>query len=102
MLDFSVPPLILQPLVENSIYHGIRKKEGIHGIKLSICPGKACLHIRITDNGIGIMPETLEVIRHNLAPPESNPGDHAGLYITNKRLALSFGEIGRASCRERV
>lgn len=91
-LDFQIPPLVLQPLIENSIHHGFREKDKRYGIKLSVYPGRDGLHIRITDNGIGIMPETLATIRYNLAHSEGNHGDHVGLYNTNKRLALSFGE----------
>lgn len=51
--DILVPPLIIQPLVENAIWHGIRPqaKEGI--IEIVIKKANHCLEVTITDNGIG-------------------------------------------------
>ena len=100
-LNFPIIPLLLQPLIENSIYHSIKEKKGRCGVKLSVHMDPDGLHIRITDNGIGIKPETLAVIRHNLSHPEIDPGRHIGLYNANKRLALTFGEKYRISIRSR-
>ena len=91
-LHFQVPLLIFQPLIENCIYHGIKEKKGLCGVKLSINMQTDGLSIRITDNGIGITPEALADIRHKLAHPEIDNHGHIGLYNVNKRLALTFGE----------
>ncbi len=87
-----VPLLLLQPLVENCIYHGIKEKEGCCGIKLSVFMHPDGLNIRITDNGMGIKPHDLEKIRHNLNHPEIENKGHIGLYNANKRLALIYGK----------
>lgn len=52
--DYKVPPLIIQPFVENAILHGLRNKHGNDGI-LSVNISKTNTHIvyTITDNGIG-------------------------------------------------
>jgi two-component system sensor histidine kinase YesM len=100
-LDFPIIPLLLQPLIENSIYHGIKEKEGRCGIKLSMHIEPSGLHIRITDNGLGIVPEDLSAIRQKLIHPEIDPGRHIGLYNANKRLALTFGEKYSISIRSR-
>jgi len=95
--NFHIVPLLLQPLIENCIYHGIKEKDGRCGIKLSIHLYPEGLHIKITDNGIGIIPEELSNIRFRLANPEIDPGKHIGLYNANKRLFLTFGEKYRIS-----
>lgn len=53
LLDIKMPKMILQPLVENAIYHGLEKKE--HGIVQIFCEeGAGDLWIHILDNGAGI------------------------------------------------
>lgn len=51
--DFMLPPLILQPLVENSIKHGISKKKGCGTILLSTWKEDGCIKICIDDDGVG-------------------------------------------------
>lgn len=48
-----IPPLILQPFVENSIWHGISHKPGKGHIEISILRKDGMLHCRIDDDGIG-------------------------------------------------
>ena len=51
--DFSVPALSIQPLVENAVHHGIRKKSGVGKVCLTTLREKDCIIIRIADNGVG-------------------------------------------------
>lgn len=50
----KVPPLFLQPFIENAIWHGIMKKDGYKLIKLSIMLEDGFVVCKIIDNGIGI------------------------------------------------
>ena len=50
----KVPPLFLQPFIENSIWHGIMKVEGLKVIELSIKVEDNSVICTVTDNGIGI------------------------------------------------
>lgn len=59
-LDFYIPKLILQPLVENSIYHGIRPKGESGTIKITGFLEDDNIHIIVYDNGVGIDEETIE------------------------------------------
>ena len=52
--EIKVPPLFLQPFIENAIWHGIMKKEGDKQIKLNIEKKGNTVHCVIEDNGIGI------------------------------------------------
>jgi two-component system, LytTR family, sensor kinase len=78
--DAAVPSMILQPLVENALRHGIGKKvRGGHvGIRIATASGR--LNIAIEDDGPGF-------------PAEWSPG--VGLANVQNRLALHFGERAR-------
>lgn len=52
--QIKVPPLFLQPFIENAIWHGITKKEGDKLIKLTITRDENIITFEIFDNGIGI------------------------------------------------
>ena len=58
--DFMIPPLILQPLVENSIKHGISKKKGGGTILLSTWKEDGNIMISIDDDGVGFDMKELE------------------------------------------
>lgn len=55
--DFFLPPLTLQPIVENAVRHGITKKEhgGTITIKSEVLPDE--IHIKVTDDGVGFDPD---------------------------------------------
>ena len=85
--DVSVPPLSIQPLVENAIEHGLDldKKEG--KVTLTIMPFKDYCQIDVSDNGAGIPQETLEGLPDNF--PQTT---RIGLYNIEKRLRARFGK----------
>lgn len=53
ILDEVIPKILLQPLVENSIYHGLRKTEGPWHIQISAKDGRDTLILSVQDNGVG-------------------------------------------------
>ena len=53
LLDVSIPKLILQPIVENAIYHGIRPKKKPGMIKINYKKEKDYLIIQVSDDGVG-------------------------------------------------
>ena len=90
VLQFSV-----QPLVENTIRHGIEPLE--HGGKLWIYARKEenALEIIVGDNGVGINAERLERIRGSLtsaSSQDSKPNTNIGIKNIHQRLRLHFGE----------
>lgn len=87
----KVKKLILQPLIENSIYHGIKEKEGHCFIRIKITKGESHLRIFVADNGAGILPERLREIKQRLESSE-DISEHIGLFNTNKRLKLTYGD----------
>ncbi|MFD0677510.1 MULTISPECIES: sensor histidine kinase [unclassified Paenibacillus] len=88
---YNVPKLILQPLIENSIYHGIKVMEGNYRIKIKIWQTGELLQLAVIDNGIGISKERLGEVRHVLEM-DTGETDHIGLFNTNKRMKLLYGE----------
>lgn len=88
---YSMPKLMLQPLVENCIYHGIKEKEGKSCIKIKIARVAGRLRITVIDNGIGMSGERLRQVKAMLATdPETT--EHIGLINTNRRVKLTYGE----------
>lgn len=52
--EWQIPPMILQPIVENAINHGLYRKTGLDGLlRIFILEQKKCLTVIIDDNGIG-------------------------------------------------
>ena len=56
-----IPPLLLQPFVENSIWHGISKKQGNGKITINITKENNMLNCIVEDNGIGRAASSKEV-----------------------------------------
>lgn len=83
-----VPKMILQPLVENAIIHGL---EGCENGYICIYAGREgdTLNISITDDGRGMSPEILAWI--NSPEPEKREG-HLGLYNIMRILKLYYGD----------
>ncbi|WP_282937418.1 sensor histidine kinase [Paenibacillus sp. RC67] len=82
--------LLLQPLVENAIYHGIEYMvdEGHIHISASIRDGK--LLFEVLDNGLGIPPEKLEQL--STGQVRSEEGSGVGVRNVQQRIKLSFGD----------
>lgn len=93
LLNIRVIKLLLQPLIENCIYHGIKENEAFGTISIKIVKDHAFLKIWVVDNGRGMKPDTLEAIRKKLKHGEDSPTqDHIGLYNVHKRLVLMYGD----------
>lgn len=86
-LNIKIPTLTIQPLVENAILHGLRKKEGMGRVILSILAVSGAYEISVEDDGVGISDEDLKQI---LEIPKENEG--IGLYNINKRLQKRYGK----------
>ncbi len=95
-LEATVPKMILQPLVENALYHGLEsKKEGgcvtIHHELTS-----RCLYLWVSDNGIGMPESRLDELNDKLqhpAPLKTRMKNHKSIAMTNihSRIRLHFG-----------
>lgn len=98
LMDLRVFRLMLQPLVENSILHGIRHKEGTGYVKVQIFKRKGRIHFRVVDNGAGMEKEELLSLKASMK--EINVY-HIGLANVNSRLKLHFGEEAGIAVRSK-
>ena len=86
--------LIIQPVVENSIYHGIKylQEEGLITIEAKAQDDDK-IRIIIRDNGIGMSPETLSSLLDKQSEHKhSKDGNGIGLANIDERIKLSYGE----------
>ena len=96
LLGQEVPKLILQPLIENAIYHGIDKMRKKGTIKLTICKKEQDIYIEIMDNGKGMLPEEVKDLNKKFKEDRDDYilGDNRksiGLANVNGRVKLFFG-----------
>ena len=83
--NLVLPTLVLHPLVENALYHGIKEKEGQGHIKASLQKQDRGLVIRIEDDGVGF-----QSTGDNSQSQLKRGG--VGLQNVDQRLKLHFGE----------
>lgn len=96
-----VKKMLLQPLVENSIYHGLREKTEGGKISIWVHKKKGRIYFNIKDTGMGMSAEALEQLKKRLKMEESKISQHIGLANTNARLILSYGPDSRLKISSR-
>ncbi len=86
LFDINIPKLLLQPIVENAINHGIRIKEGTGMVKVSGSLSRERLSLTVEDNGVGF----------NAAKPLKRPCEKCsggvGLHNVEERIHLYYGK----------
>lgn len=88
-LDLYIPRFILQPVVENSIYHGMPEDLSKRGcIRIGACREEDRLYITVEDNGNGMSPEEISKI---LAVKDRRSFNGIGVENVNSRIQLFFG-----------
>jgi len=95
LLERKTIKLILQPLVENAIYHGVReleRQDGLISVKGYHSEGQA--YFEVIDNGLGMSPEKVEEINNLLHGNVVYAGEqrYFGLRNVNERIVLAFGK----------
>lgn len=84
--------LVLQPLVENAIYHGIKESDHPGEITVSVRVDAERVTLRVEDNGLGIPPQKLENLQRSLGSGMIASADGYGIFNVNERIRLYFGE----------
>ena len=93
MMDLPIPRLTFQPVVENSILHGLLEKDEKGGaIVLTGWSEPEAIVILISDDGVGIPPEKLDTILSGSESQSKGKGANIGAYNTHRRLQLLYGE----------
>lgn len=85
MLDFEIPKLILQPLIENAIVHGLEPLDSDGLILINAWFDDEYLYFSVADNGVGTDKTFNEIL--------NGDPDHIGLMNVNKRIQLYYGDM---------
>ncbi|WP_209443657.1 sensor histidine kinase [Paenibacillus camerounensis] len=86
-VEVRIPSLIIQPLVENAIVHGILKAKGQGTVTISVKDQGKAVRVGIADTGAGISEETIERVYSG-----SMPDNKIGLYNVHQRVKLIYGQ----------
>lgn len=89
VLQYKTLKLLLQPIIENALYHGIEYMVEEGFIKITAKKAQEKLLFEIKDNGLGMKPEVLENILSYIA--DTKGGSGVGVKNVHERIQLSFG-----------
>ncbi|AOZ90804.1 sensor histidine kinase [Paenibacillus crassostreae] len=93
VLHYRMPKLILQPMVENAIFHGLALKEEGGVVTVKVERSSSDVMIEVHDNGVGMDEETIRTIKASLAQEKDGiEPENIGLYNVTRRLKLHYGE----------
>lgn len=90
---YSIPKLTLQPLLENSVIHGMTTYQNKGMIHISVAEEDEHLVFTVEDNGQGISASRLRTLLINIDHKQSVPPDSFGLSNMNRRLKMFFGDL---------
>ena len=96
IMRYRLPRMVLQPIIENAVYHGLEKKEGDGAISLkgTECNGRIIFIIQ--DDGVGIVPDELDRLNNFINKESSEESKDegkrsVGLLNINARIKMVFG-----------
>ena len=84
--------LIVQPILENAIYHGIRNRRGGGLITVRVWKEQAQLHVCVSDNGAGMSRERLFELRQMMAGRHEGDLSGFGLFNVDQRIKLYYAQ----------
>ena len=91
LLNYRIIKIIVQPIVENAIYHGIKKIMGPGMILIKVAEANDCIKISISDNGVGMEEEVVErLLDRDGHGSVSKNG--IGVKNVDQRIKLYYGE----------
>ncbi len=93
LMEFQILRFVLQPLVENAIYHGLNQGSG--EIRISLLEENGEIVLRVTDNGSGMDRDRLSEMSASLVTGKGNDlqsDKRVGLVNVNRRIKLHFGD----------
>lgn len=91
VLDLASLKLMLQPLVENAIYHGMEFMDGDGEIFISAWKEGEDLYLKVSDNGLGMTEEQVARLFSDTPHTGSSRGSGIGVKNVNERIRLYFG-----------
>lgn len=114
ILDYVIPKLIIQPIVENAVHHGLEMKIGHGVIRLKAKKDENKLIIDVIDDGTGIEEDTLAALNDRLeetddeasaaGEPQEMPliGSGIGIINVHRRIRLIYGDEFGLSINSRI
>lgn len=88
--DVQIPKITLQPLVENSIYHGLKIKDGKKGnLRITVRSRADGVFIDVSDNGSGMTEEQIKKLNDSISECRTDIG--YGVINVNRRIKILFG-----------
>lgn len=91
VLSLASLKLMLQPLVENAIYHGMEFMDGDGEIRIRAWRQNSELFLCVEDNGLGMTPEQVKALFSDTSHVSSRRGSGIGVKNVNERIRLYFG-----------
>jgi two-component system, sensor histidine kinase YesM len=88
LLELMVPKLMVQPLLENALYHGMEYLMDVGKIVVTAEADEKYLYVRVSDNGVGMDEETLK----NILEEKRDKRNGIGVKNVNERIKLIFGQ----------
>lgn len=92
VMECLIPKLCIEPIVENSVVHGIEKKVGKSMIEINIKQCDTSIYCEIIDNGIGFENNSINLTDWEKTVKPQKGHNNIGLSNTNKRIKLMYGE----------
>lgn len=90
--DFMIPPLMVQPIVENAVRHGITQQEEGGTVSITVKGESRHWEITVADDGVGIAPEEAAASLSESGLKGRARGTGIGLANINRRLVRQFGQ----------
>lgn len=93
IMDNEIVKFTMQPLVENSVYHGIKQQRRRGFIKITGEKNEDKIFIRIWDNGVGIPESKLQDLQRQIIASQGiDMREHIGVLNVHQRLRMQYGE----------
>jgi two-component system sensor histidine kinase YesM len=86
---YQVLKLMIQPIVENAVIHGLKPKQGKGTVKISVSVKDNILHIDVIDDGVGMSTQRLQEVIANMNRDQQE--DNIGLNNVKNRIELTYG-----------
>lgn len=93
--EIPILPILIQPLIENAIQHGIEGKAGAHWICVTAEETEEGIRIAVEDDGYGMSPVAIKQLLDNLAQSVRPDELSVGLWNVNQRLVNRYGRDAR-------
>lgn len=92
LLGCKTIKMILQPILENAICHGIEPYDGLGEIRITVNLIEEAIQIIVADSGVGLPQQEIERLNQEMRDSVIRENKHIGLNNVNQRIVLAFGE----------